>query len=176
MALASLEMHGEAAGAAVSLDRLRRLHGGRDGPALLAALLGPGGPLRHRTALVSAFGAESAVLLHMVAAVDPALPVIFLDTGRHFPETLAYRDQLVERLGLTDIRTAYPDAAELRRYDRQRAPVRGRSRLLLRHPQDAAAGPGARGLRRLDHRQEALPGRPQGDARRRSSARAGPAA
>ena len=78
----------------------------------------PGGPLRHKTALVSSFGAESVVLLHMAAQVDQALPVIFLDTGRHFLETIAYRDTLVRRLGLRDIRNAYPDAAELRRYDR----------------------------------------------------------
>ena len=80
-------------------QRLRSRHARLDGPALLRALIGPTGPLRRRTALVSAFGAESVVLLHMAAQVDPALPVIFLDTGRHFPETLAYRDQLVDRLG-----------------------------------------------------------------------------
>ena len=45
-----------------------------------------------RIALVSSFGAESAVLLHMVAEVDRDLPVIFLDTGRLFAETLDYRD------------------------------------------------------------------------------------
>lgn len=100
------------------LAALRRRHGGLDGAALLRALVGPGGPLRHRTALVSSFGAESVVLLHMVAAIDPALPVIFLDTGRHFPETLAYRDELVDRLGLKDVRSAYPDRAALQRHDR----------------------------------------------------------
>ena len=102
-----------------ALDDLRRLYGMLDGPALLRALIGPGGPLQQRTALVSSFGAESAVLLHMAATVDPALPVIFLDTGRHFPETLAYRDQLVDRLGLEDVRSAYPDRTALLRYDRK---------------------------------------------------------
>ena len=100
------------------LDEFRSAFGGLDGADLIRALAGPGGPLRHRTALVSAFGAESVVLLHMAAEVDPGLPVIFLDTGKHFPETLAYRDQLVRRLGLTDIRTAYPDKAALVRHDR----------------------------------------------------------
>lgn len=100
------------------LDGLRARFGGLDGGALLGALLGPGGPLRHRTALVSSFGAESVVLLHLAAEVDPALPVIFLDTGRHFPETLAYRDELVDRLGLQDVRSAYPDRATLQRHDR----------------------------------------------------------
>ncbi|MGH7043523.1 MAG: phosphoadenylyl-sulfate reductase [Acetobacteraceae bacterium] len=66
-----------------------------------------------RIALVSSFGAESVVLLHMVAAIDPALPVIFLDTGKLFAETLAYRDTLVARLGLTDVRAAEPDPAVL---------------------------------------------------------------
>ena len=41
-----------------------------------------------RIALVSSFGADAAVLLHMVAQIDAATPVIFVDTGQHFPETL----------------------------------------------------------------------------------------
>jgi phosphoadenosine phosphosulfate reductase len=49
----------------------------------------------------SSFGAQSAVLLHLWSEVARAKPVIFLDTGFHFPETIAYRDRLVERLGLT---------------------------------------------------------------------------
>jgi phosphoadenosine phosphosulfate reductase len=60
-------------------------------------------------ALVSSFGAESAVLLHMAAKIDRALPVVFVDTLRLFPETLAYRDRLVADLGLTDVRTVGPD-------------------------------------------------------------------
>jgi phosphoadenosine phosphosulfate reductase len=68
-------------------------------------------------AVVSSFGAESAVLLHLVASIDPAIPVLFLDTGKHFPETLAYRDLLAERLGLTDLRNLTPDAALLEKRD-----------------------------------------------------------
>ena len=56
-----------------------------------------------RVAAVSAFGAESAVLLAMVARVAPDLPIVFLDTGQHFPETLAYRNALAARLGLTGL-------------------------------------------------------------------------
>ena len=52
-----------------------------------------------QVALVSSFGTESAILLHMVAQIDPNLPVIFLDTGKLFPETLAYRDALVAGWG-----------------------------------------------------------------------------
>ena len=62
---------------------------------------------------VSSFGADSAVLLHMLAKVDPALPVIFLDTGQHFPELLAYRDALVADLGLTGLRVLSPEPASL---------------------------------------------------------------
>jgi phosphoadenosine phosphosulfate reductase len=73
--------------------------------------------LTGRTAVVSSFGAESAVLLHLVASVDPSTPVIFLDTLKHFPETLAYRDLLIERLGLTDVRIVRPDAERLAQRD-----------------------------------------------------------
>ena len=60
-------------------------------------------------AVVSSFGTESAVLLDMVARADPATPVLLVDTLKLFPETLAYRDELVERLGLTDVRAVQPD-------------------------------------------------------------------
>src|SRR5690606_24066541 len=52
--------------------------------------------------VVSSFGADSAVLLDMIAAVDRAVPVLFLDTGKHFGETLEYRDLLVADLGFSD--------------------------------------------------------------------------
>jgi phosphoadenosine phosphosulfate reductase len=68
-------------------------------------------------AIVSSFGTESAVLLHLVASVDPTVPVILLDTLKLFPETLAYRDTLVERLGLTDVRSIRPDADVLAKKD-----------------------------------------------------------
>src|ERR1700761_5710341 len=66
-----------------------------------------------RIALVSSFGADSAVLLHMVAGIDRSTPVIFLDTGKLFPETLAYRDRLVEHIGLLDLRTARPASSRI---------------------------------------------------------------
>jgi len=72
---------------------------------------------RGRIALVSSFGAESAVLLHMVASIDSATPVIFLDTGKLFAETLEYRDQLAARLGLRDLRTARPEPARIAEID-----------------------------------------------------------
>ena len=68
-------------------------------------------------AVVSSFGAESAVLLHMVAQADPATPVLFLDTGKHFPETLAYGGDLAEHLGLTDLRILTPDPEVIAKKD-----------------------------------------------------------
>lgn len=73
--------------------------------------------LAGKVAAVSSFGAESAVLLHLFAAIDPAVPVLFLETGKHFPETLAYRDLLVERLGLTGLINLTPDPEALARRD-----------------------------------------------------------
>lgn len=64
-------------------------------------------------ALVSSFGAESVVLLHLVASIDRGLPVIFIDTGKMFGSTLRYRDAIVARLGLTDVRVARPEPAFL---------------------------------------------------------------
>lgn len=79
--------------------------------ALLHAVLST--DLPGRVAVVSSFGTESAVLLHMVAAIDPNVPVIFLNTGKLFGETLSYRETLVEQLGLTDVRDLRPDPADL---------------------------------------------------------------
>jgi len=99
------------------VDELRRAHGDLSGPALLRGLLE--GPLAGRTALVSSFGAESAVLLDMVARIDRAIPVIFLDTGKLFAETQAHREALVEALRLRDVRVVGPDAATVARHDPQ---------------------------------------------------------
>ncbi|MCA3560970.1 MAG: phosphoadenylyl-sulfate reductase [Aestuariivirga sp.] len=66
-----------------------------------------------KAAVVSSFGAESAVLLHMVSQVDRATPVIFIDTAKHFWETLSYRAKLIDRLGLTGVRIISPDEADL---------------------------------------------------------------
>ncbi len=70
-----------------------------------------------RVALLSSFGAESAVLLHMVAEVDRTIPIIFMDTLKLFPETLAYRDLLVRELGLTNLRILTPNPDDLQRVD-----------------------------------------------------------
>ncbi|PZQ58144.1 MAG: phosphoadenylyl-sulfate reductase [Phenylobacterium zucineum] len=67
-----------------------------------------------RLALVSSFGAESAVLLDIASKVKPDIAVLFLDTGMLFGQTLDYRKSLAARLGLTnvrDLRPAYQDLA-----------------------------------------------------------------
>ena len=68
-------------------------------------------------AIVSSFGADSVVLLHMVAQVDKTLPVYFLETGKHFPETLDYVETLKQQLGLANVVALHPDAKDLARFD-----------------------------------------------------------
>ena len=68
-------------------------------------------------AAVSSFGAESAVLLHLLAQIDRDIPVLFLDTGKHFPETLAYRDDLISAIGLRNLLVLTPDPADIRAKD-----------------------------------------------------------
>jgi phosphoadenosine phosphosulfate reductase len=66
-----------------------------------------------RIALVSSFGADSVVLLHMVAQIDKTTPVLFIDTRVLFAETLTYRDELVTHLGLSNVITIGPKPALL---------------------------------------------------------------
>lgn len=54
-----------------------------------------------RFAITSSFGADSAVLLHLASKVCPEVPVLFLDTGFHFDETITFRRELANELGLT---------------------------------------------------------------------------
>ncbi len=75
---------------------------------------------RERLAVVSSFGTESAALLKVMAEVDPAIPVVFLDTGWLFEETLAYRDTLIAALGLRDVRSIKPLEETLSREDPNR--------------------------------------------------------
>ena len=134
---------GEAAQAYAEL--LRRRFSGVGTEEALAAMLRR--EFRGRIALVSSFGAESAVLLHMVAAIDLGVPVIFVDTGKIFGSTLRYREELVERLSLTDVRLARPDPAVLTTQDTD-------SGLWLRDPDRCCAvrkvAPLARALRGFD--------------------------
>lgn len=100
---------------ATDAARLNAHHADMDAAALLQHMV------QHnsvgRVSVVSSFGAESAVLLHLIAQANPGMPVLFLDTHKHFPETLAYRDMLVARLGLTDLRILAPDKTEIANRD-----------------------------------------------------------
>ena len=64
-------------------------------------------------AVLSSFGTEAAVVLHLVAEIDRSVPILFLETGKHFTETLMYRDILIDRFGFTDAREIKPDPADL---------------------------------------------------------------
>ncbi|MEP3420432.1 MAG: phosphoadenylyl-sulfate reductase [Erythrobacter sp.] len=91
--------------------RLNRMFRGSSTKEMLEGVIQ--GNLAGDIAIVSSFGAESAVLLHLIASVDKSVPVLFLDTGKHFAETLQYRDDLIARLGFTDVRILTPEAADL---------------------------------------------------------------
>jgi len=73
--------------------------------------------LKDDIAIVSSFGADSAVLLHLVSLVDRTLPVYFLETGKHFPETLQYVETLKTHLGLSNVRWLRPDPKDIARFD-----------------------------------------------------------
>ena len=90
---------------------LETRYGGLGAQAMLAVLareIFPG-----RIAVVSSFGTESAVLLDLVRSIDPGLPVVFIDSGRHFDETLAYAETLRSHFGLTNLRTVAPAPGDL---------------------------------------------------------------
>lgn len=100
---------------AADAHRLNNMFRGVDTHEMLRTVLGEN--MLGDVGVVSSFGVESAVLLHLIASVDPSVPVLFLETGKHFPETLAYRDRLIERLGLTGVRNLYPDPEMLAKKD-----------------------------------------------------------
>jgi phosphoadenosine phosphosulfate reductase len=93
------------------LRRLEEAYGGLEGEDLIRAVAL--GEFPGRAAVASSFGAESAVLLAMVARVAPALPVLFLETGMLFEETLDHARELADRLGLLDVRWLRPEPALL---------------------------------------------------------------
>jgi len=98
-------------------DALNRQYDGRAAEALAEVLTDP---VFGVTALVSSFGADSAVLLHMAAQIRRDVPVLFVETGWLFPETLSYADDLAGHLRLSDVRWLKPDAATLEAKDPKR--------------------------------------------------------
>lgn len=97
-------------------DALNARFEGVSAPDMLRDLLAAG-PLAGRVSVVSSFGAESAVLLHMVAQADPNAQILFIDTLKMFPETLSYRDQLTTQLGMSNIKVVQPLAEALAEKD-----------------------------------------------------------
>lgn len=99
------------------LAELNARFAGRADAALEEVLHNPG---FGRVAVVSSFGAESAILLHRVAAVSRDIPVLLVSTGWLFPETLSYAHDLMAWLGMTNLKLIEPDAAVLEKKDPQR--------------------------------------------------------
>ena len=95
---------------AAHLAELQAMAKDRDAHGILELALT--GEFKGKTAVVSSFGAESAVLLKLVADIDPNTPILFLNTGKLFGETLRYRDRLQDVLGLGDVRSLSPSLDE----------------------------------------------------------------
>lgn len=95
-------------------ERLNRIYGEASAAEIVAVSVQDFGT---GLAAVSSFGADSAVLLHLLAAADPTVPVLFLQTNKHFPATLRYKAKLTEELGLSDVRDLLPDVAALKQQD-----------------------------------------------------------
>ena len=92
-------------------EALRQSYGDLEGLDLLSVMITK--EFQGRIAVSSSFGAEAAVLLDLVARVDPSVPVLVLDTGRLFPETYDYIRDLSRHLGLTDVRLQRPSDEEV---------------------------------------------------------------
>lgn len=96
-------------------DRLEARFAGVDAGTMLRELFAEGE--LGRVAVVSSFGTESAVLLHLVAEADSSIPVVFVDTLKMFAETLDYREQLIARFGIENASIVQPDPAVLAEKD-----------------------------------------------------------
>ena len=90
------------------LDRIEALRLTYAGAQAQDVLAGVYAEFPDEMALVSSFGADAAVLLHMVSEIDKAFPVLMLDTLMLFPETLAYQAELAALLGLTNVQNLTP--------------------------------------------------------------------
>ncbi|SEP00698.1 phosphoadenylylsulfate reductase (thioredoxin) [Salinihabitans flavidus] len=96
-------------------DRLNARYKHHSATAVIRAALTD--PDAGRIALVSSFGAESVVLLHLAAMVDRTLPVLFIDTQMLFAKTLVYQAEVAERLGLSNVQVIRASDAVLRAED-----------------------------------------------------------
>jgi phosphoadenosine phosphosulfate reductase len=99
-----------------SLSRLQAFYGDYSAEPLLRSMVNE--EFAGKIALVSSFGADSALLIKMVADVNPDTPILFLDTGKHFQETLDYVDLIEARFGLTNLRRLQPRAELVNNIDK----------------------------------------------------------
>jgi phosphoadenosine phosphosulfate reductase len=99
----------------VSLSRLDMFYGDLDGLPLMRVIIRD--EFKGQAALISSFGADAALMLALVAEVDKDTPVFFLETQKHFPETLDYARTLTEKLGLTNVQWLTPDPEMVNRID-----------------------------------------------------------
>lgn len=66
-----------------------------------------------RVIMTTAFGLNGVALIHMTNAFEPSMPILFIDTGFHFPETLETKHRVVERYGLNLIEYRVPPPPEV---------------------------------------------------------------
>lgn len=95
--------------------KLNEKYSSFDAEQILAAAINE--DFKGKIALLSSFGSHSAVLIRQVAAISPAVPVLFIDTLEHFDETLQYVETMRQTFGLSDLRYLKPDAEKLARID-----------------------------------------------------------
>jgi len=141
--------------ALAKLAQLQAEARGRDAHGILELALK--GELAGKTAVVSSFGSESAVLLHLVAEIDPNAPILFLNTGKLFGETLRYRDRLQELLGLGDIRSLAPRPIDRATRDPDGSLWSRDTDACCNFPQGDAAEARVGRFLGADHRTQALP-------------------
>ena len=106
----------------LSPDEARALNARFEGVGPDAVLAWAAERFMPRLAATSSFQTQSVPLLHLISQVRPHVPILFLDTGYHFPETLAFRDELVARFGLT-VQVVRPDAERAAQHDRSIAAI-----------------------------------------------------
>lgn len=99
-----------------SLSRLQTYYSHLEAIPLLKAMMLD--EFAGKIGMVSSFGSGSALLLSMVAEVDASIPVMFLETEKHFPETLEYVERLKEKLKLTNVQMLHPDPKLLANTDK----------------------------------------------------------
>ena len=96
-------------------DALNKRFEGVPAPEMLRVLLAE--DTLGNIGVVSSFGTEAVVLLHLIAQANKNVPVIFVDTLKMFEETLAYRKQVIEQLGFTNATVVQPDPEALAKKD-----------------------------------------------------------